>query len=184
MLSLIVAALLALWTLQDWERADLETKRLAPAAFSNLPLDIRRDLERRECTIPQPFGTRDPQNVITGAFTRLGDTDWAILCSVRRVSTILIYREGSVQNVDQIARSTDHSFLQVVDYDPGGKPIAGYSRALGVADAKHILTHHRDFGGPKPPPIDHDGIEDSFVEKGSSIFYWHRGRWLTLAGMD
>jgi hypothetical protein len=185
MFRVVVTLLLAtLSTPQDWERADQDTKRLPPAAFSNLPLEIRTDLERRGCTIPQSFGARAPQNVISGAFTRSGDTDWAILCSIRRVSAILVYREGSVQNVDRIARAPDETFLQVVDRDPRGNPIVGYSRVIEAAGAKHILTHYRDFGGPTPPPLDHDGIEDNFVEKGSSIFYWHQGRWLKLTGGD
>ncbi len=95
-----------------------------------------------------------------------------------------MYREGSIENVDRIARAPDATFLQVVDRDPRGNPIVGYSRAIEPADAKHILEHHRDFGGPTPPPLDHDGIEDNFVEKGSSILYWYRGRWLRLTGMD
>jgi hypothetical protein len=42
-----------------------------------------------------------------------------------------------------------------------------------VADAKHIASHHQAFGGPTPPPLDHDGIEEHFVEKGSSILSKH-----------
>jgi hypothetical protein len=180
----VILWLASLSTLQDWERADRETERLPPAAFPSLPPDIRTDLERRGCTIPQPFGGGDPRNVISGAFTRAGDVDWAILCSVRRVSTILVYRAGSIRNVDRIGTGPDSAFLQVVTRDRQGNPVAGYSRAIVPADAKHIMEHHRDFGGPRPPPLDHDRIEDNFVEKGSSILYWHRGRWLTLTGMD
>ena len=150
----------------------------------NLPPAVRADRERRGCTVPQPLGVKSPENVIAGAFTRKGDTDWAVLCSIQRVSTILVYRDGSVQNVDRLAVSPDAAFLQVVDYDTHGNPIAGYSRVIGSADAKHILGHYQDFGGPKPPPMDHVGIEDSYVEKSSSIFYWYQGRWLKLTGMD
>jgi hypothetical protein len=38
--------------------------------------------------------------------------------------------------------------------------------------------------GPKPPPINQQGIEDSFVEKGSVIFYYYEGTWLRLTGAD
>lgn len=182
--AFLAAALVTLLMTQDWSRADRETTRLPPSAFPNLPTAVRADLERRGCAIPQPYGATAPENVIAGAFTRKGDIDWAVLCSIRRVSTILIYREGSVQNVDRLAPSPDSEFLQVVTYDVGRKPVAGYSRAIGAADAKHIVEHYADFGGPKPPLVDHDGLEDSFVDKGSSIFYWYQGRWLKLTGMD
>ena len=94
------------------------------------------------------------------------------------------YREGSIRNVDRVRTGPDSAYLQVVTDERQSNPVVGYSRAIEPADAKHILGHHRAFGGPRPPPIDHDGIEDNFVDKGSSILYWHRGRWLTLTGMD
>jgi len=38
--------------------------------------------------------------------------------------------------------------------------------------------------GPKPPASDHQGIEDVVVENGSSVRYFHRGKWLLLTGSD
>lgn len=35
-----------------------------------------------------------------------------------------------------------------------------------------------------PPPPDHDGIKDIFVEKASVVLYWHGGRWVKLQGAD
>src|SRR5262245_41659821 len=49
---------------QDWESADRATSRLAPRAFLDLPSGIRLELERRGCTIPQPFTAQRPENVI------------------------------------------------------------------------------------------------------------------------
>jgi hypothetical protein len=37
---------------QDFEEADLATKRLAPAMFANLPPAIRRELEKRGSQSP------------------------------------------------------------------------------------------------------------------------------------
>lgn len=39
------------------------------------------------------------------------------------------------------------------------------------------------FGGPTPPPIDHDGL-DEYTGKASVVHYWYDGKWLTLQGMD
>jgi hypothetical protein len=46
---------------------------------------------------------------------------------------------------------------------------------------KYILDHYRPYGGPKPPPIDHQGIECS-SGMASSILYFYKGKWLTLQG--
>jgi len=69
-----------------FREADLPVTRLEPSAFPELPGNIRQELERRGCTIPQVWKDRKPHNVIRGEFTRNGQTDWAVFCSVNRVS--------------------------------------------------------------------------------------------------
>ena len=64
----------------------------------------------------------------------------------------------------------------------GGK--IGYSRALSPAGADYILSVYQAYGGPKPPPIDHQGIDDAFLEKASTVHYFHEGKWLRLTGAD
>jgi hypothetical protein len=34
-----------------------------------------------------------------------------------------------------------------------------------------------------PPPIDHDCIDDAFLEKASITWYWHDGDWVQLQGL-
>jgi hypothetical protein len=162
-----------------WRAADAQTVRLSPSAFPQLPRAVARALARRGCTIPQAFHPPSPHNVISGEFARRGQTDWAVLCSRRRSSSILVFWRGSARSVSEIARAADISFLQGV----GGDRI-GFSRAIGAADRKKILACYAEFGGPKPPAINHHGIEDAYVDKASSVHYFHRGRWLELQGAD
>ena len=58
-----------------------------------------------------------------------------------------------------------------------------YPRGIRAANRPYIVEHYRAYGGPKPPPIDHQGIEDG-TEKGSTIYYHYRGRWFQLTGAD
>jgi hypothetical protein len=46
----------------------------------------------------------------------------------------------------------------------------GFSRAFGVVGKDFVMQHYALYGGPKPPPIDHDGIDNAFTEKGSSVY--------------
>jgi len=124
-------------------------------------------------------GDEKPQNVIEGEFTRKGQTDWAVLCSVNRVSTILVFRNASERNPSELAREDDIDKLQAV----GGDAIV-YSRAISRVGREYILSHYRAYGGPKPPTIDHQGIDDAFVEKASVVHYFRAGRWLKLSGAD
>ena len=163
-----------------WDAADLKTVRLAPAAFPQLPKDIVQNLAKRGCTIPQSFSDPKPHNVIRGEFARKGQSDWAVLCSAERVSSILIFWGGSVNNTSEIAKGPDKNLLQGID----DKENIGYSRAIGPVAKGYIEEHYHIYGGTKPPPIDHEGIDDAFIEKGSEVHYFYRGKWLRLTGSD
>jgi len=49
---------------------------------------------------------------------------------------------------------------------------------------EYILSRYRAYGGPKPPTIDHQGIDDAFLEKASVVHYFHAGKWRKLTGAD
>jgi hypothetical protein len=163
-----------------WQIADETTLRLKPTAFSQLPANIVSFLQKRSCTVPQSFGNSTPHNVIRGQFTRSRQFDWAVLCSRNRVSSILVFWNGSTKSVAEIASSEDKDFLQTID--SAGN--VGFSRAINVVGKDYILEHYREYGGRKPPYIKHQGIDDAFVEKASSVHYFYRKRWLDLQGAD
>jgi hypothetical protein len=165
--------------LQDPGRADAAMVRLPPSRMPSLSKGIQRALERRRCRIPQSFADPKPHNVIRGRFTSSSRLDVAVLCSRERVSSILVFRGGSPSSVAEIAKEPDATFAQNV----GGNEVA-YSRVLGVASSKYIRQMQAQYGGPRPPRVDHEGIDDAFFDKGSVVWYWSNGRWLQLAGSD
>lgn len=163
-----------------WQIADEATVRLKPAAFSKLPKSIVLFLQKRNCTVPQTFSDSTPHNVIRGQFARRGQFDWAILCSRNRVSSILVFWNGSTKSVAEIARADDKGYLQTIDETPN----IGFSRAIDVVGKDQIFAHYLEYGGRKPPPINHQGINDAFIEKASFVHYFYQGRWLKLQGAD
>ena len=164
---------------EAWSQADTATRRLPPSEFSTLPNAVRTELDRRGCTIPQVYTGGRPHNVVRGAFRRAGQVDVAVLCSRARTSAILVFRAGDPHDIEEIAARPDADFLQVIA--PGR---IGFSRAIGVASPDYIRERSRQYGGPLPPSLAHDGINDAFVEKASVVWYWHEGRWLQLTGAD
>jgi hypothetical protein len=163
-----------------WRIADEATVRLPPATFSQLPKNIVAYLKAQKCSIPQAFSEPTPHNVIRGQFARSGQFDWAVICSRMRVSAILVFWNGSTKSVAEIARSDDKHYLQRIN----GDEEIGFSRVIGVVGKKYILDHYRAYGGVKPPKSKHQGINDAFVEKASSVHYFYRRRWLELQGAD
>jgi len=162
-----------------FETAERQILRLSPSAFPELPQKVLADLKQRGCLIPQVPPAKQPHNVIKGEFAKPGQADWAILCSIAGVSSILVYWNGSTANPAQIAEMKDLSLLQ-----SSGAGRIFYSRAIAPADRAYILRHYRAYGGTKPPPLDHQGINDAFVQKGSVVFYFDLGKWLQLIGAD
>jgi hypothetical protein len=158
---------------RQFEAADLRILRLPPSAFPALPSTVRTDLTRRGCTIPQ---TRQPEphNVIRGQFVERGQFDWAVLCSVKRVSTVLVYRKDSPSKPMALARRADIALLIAEDDMP-------FTRFLNAVDRSYILSH--DYAHVAPA-IDHEGINDGFLEKASVIHYRYKGKWLELSGAD
>jgi hypothetical protein len=178
-MNLLLVVLLSLFQIDQWEKANREVVRLAPSSFTQLPKNVLQELQRRNCTIPQVWNARQPGNVINGEFLKKGQKDWAALCSVRLKSSILILPAGSPQTAFKLEEEEDLNMLQGV-----GDGKIGYSREISPVDEAFIREHYQASGGPKPPPIDHLGVNDAFAEKGSVVLYYYQNKWLHLTGSD
>jgi hypothetical protein len=118
-------------------------------------------------------------NVIRGQFAKPGQSDWAVLCSVDGISSILVFWNGAAKNPAVLSTGKDIDRLQ----GWVGDTIV-YSCALSPQGKDYILEHYKAYGGPKPPPVDHQGIDDAFYGKASVVRYFYKGQWLELTGAD
>jgi hypothetical protein len=109
---------------------------------------------RRRRYIPLPGAAR--ASVITGAFTAKGAVEWAVLCSVRDTSQILILNARNGAVVDSLNRSGDSGWIQ----------------------------GNGNYGAFLPKPIDHDGIDEAFLDKASTTFYFAQGHWFNVGSSD
>lgn len=160
----------------EWEAADRETQRVAPSEVRGLPEAIRQYLEALGCTIPVPAWSDGLTNVVRGEYRRPGQDDWAVLCSIDRVSRILVFWNGDVSEVPVLAEAPDRQYLQ---RDESGRLL--FSRAIGNVNPNGI--RHRWPAGHLPA-VAHAGIEDHFLGKASIIHYHFDERWITLQGSD
>jgi len=146
--------------------------RLPPSAFPELPKNLVTELKRRGCTIPQVAGFNRRQNVIRGEFAKPGQTDWAVLCYSAGFLELDVFWNGSELDTAAIGRR------QLPEALP-----APFETAIAPVHRKYIMEHYQAYGGPKPPPIDHEGIEWS-SGMASTILYFHGGKWMKLTGAD
>jgi hypothetical protein len=161
------------------EEALRKMSRLPVQAFPQLPAPVAGVLLARGCTIPQLGQDAAPRNVIRGQFFRSGESGWAVLCSVNRTSALLMFRTDRDTNPDTIKTSKDSAYLQ--GWTDGA---LAYSHAITAIDSEDISRNYRTSGGPKPPPMDHQGIDDAFWGKASAHWYFHEGKWLEFPGAD
>lgn len=181
LMILLIGLAVGMCHAQDrWAIADSATVRLSPTSFTSLPKKIVKYLSGRGGTIPQTYMTTEPHNVISGEFAKQGQTDWAVLCSRNRKSSIVIFWRGSTNSISELANSPDKSYLQTIT----GDGTIGFSRAISTVGKDYIKSHYDSYGGPRPPRITHQGINVAFVEKASVVLYFYRGRWLELQGAD
>jgi hypothetical protein len=154
-------------------------RRLRVQDFPELPSGVAAVLRSRGCTIPQPNKDGPNRNVIQGQFFTKGQNGWAVLCSSAGKPSILVFRSDNDSRPEEIAESQEEAYL--VDTGQGW---TAYQREISAADRKFIITHYRAYGGPEPPPIEHHGVDDAFLEKASVTWYWHNGKWIRLQGAD
>jgi hypothetical protein len=158
---------------RDWqaraEEAIGKIRRLPVEAFPELPPAVAGVLRARNYRAPQPSAGGAPRNVIRGEFFAKGENGWAVLCSVNNSTALLAFRNDRDTNPDTVTTGADRRYLQGLTGDN-----IGYSREITAAGRDFIVGHYRAYSGPEPPPIDHHGIDDAFLEKASITWYFHK----------
>lgn len=180
-----------------------EIKMVTAEDVFELPKDIAQYSQKRGCRIPQPpqmsipfnndaLESREFQrrtndgspmvtyNVMRASFYKKGQIDWAVLCSQNGRSSILIFKDGSVKNVDEIANESDDDFLQVMEEN--GKLV--FTRLVYPIslDKGHIVRMDENKERLTPPGV--YGLEDAFIEKASTVWYYKKGQWKNVPGAD
>ena len=129
--------------------AGAKPRLLPPSAFPELPPAVIQTLQARGCQIPQ-IQRRKRDNVIRGEFLKSGQTDWAVLCTTKKLTELLVLENGSADQVVVIA-SFSNGFAK---WTIG--PIAAHDFP------KEWLLKDGSL------PLDHDGIS-SFAEFGYRV---------------
>jgi hypothetical protein len=156
-------------------------ERLGPDDVPGLGVNVRAQLKRLRCTIPQTPSTARPHNVIRGHFLSARTSEWAVLCSRDATSTVLVIDDAG-KVLATLARGDDVNYMQA---DGHGGFV--YSRAIAAVKPDRVraaLQRHGDAGEPPKLKLDHDGIDDRLVEKGSVTFFWSNGEWVEFVGAD
>jgi hypothetical protein len=164
----------------EGQRANVnqQIRTLPPSTFKELPISFVERLNAKGCAIPQEafLTPTTPNNVIQGEYANNGQTDWAALCSKAGKSSILVFWGKPTACSSEFAEEDDRNYLQA-----DGHNQMVYSRQIRTVNEKKLKgSADRSVRGQ----INHEGIENSFVGKASSVFYCSDGKWKEIGGED
>jgi hypothetical protein len=90
-----------------------------------------------------------------------------------------VFAGGRTDSVDEFADEPDLQYLQVVTRDNK----IGYSRVL-TSVPEVVLRKRIGLRTSKLWNIDHNGIEDAFMEKGSTLWYRSGTKWVKRSAAE
>lgn len=129
-----------------------------------IPEAIAEQLFPGECQVPVKIEDVDVDYYLQGEFARRGQVDHAVNCRKGREAYIRIFWGGATRC---------HSIIKNTRGD-----------SISKVGKKFIMSRYEAYGGPVPPEITHDAVNDEILEKASVVFYCYNGEWLTLTGSD
>lgn len=145
--------------------------RLLPlASFPALPRVVAVQLDERKCMVPQTYEARAPENVVHASLERKGSDDWAVLCSVNGSTTLYVFFHSQLAVPIALRHQRDTEWL-------GSEMLGAYGSAWGIA--RRGPSQMRAAKG-SAISLDHDGIDDAFVDKSSTTHYFEDGKWIIL----
>jgi hypothetical protein len=156
-------------------------KERGPESVPKLPLDVRLDLVKRKCMVPQYKGSTSADGAYTSGHFRSGAAiDYAVVCHIpsRKVQNVLVY-----------SNSDGAWTAEIIERGTFGPPPEGNNcqREVSIATSKSIVDFAHAFAPEELkhlPKLDHEGVNVEICEKASVIYYLHQGKWLKLQGSD
>ena len=145
--------------------------RLLPVtSFPALPAGVIGQLDERKCMVPQTYEARTPENVVHASLERKGSDDWAVLCSVNGATTLYVFLQSQPALPIALRHQRDTEWL-------GSEMLGAYGSAWGIG--RRSPSQMRTAKG-SAISLDHDGIDDAFVDKSSTTHYFEDGKWIIL----
>jgi len=164
---------------------EFDTPYLFPHEHTDLPGEIADWLNERGYVIPQYIPEESwaeyfPINVITGEFIKPGQTDWAVYCTNRKATGLIIFQGGSADNPEIV-----EYYPALIDYHMSYRVKFGccyeYITTASPEEMYEAYLGMKQYGVPEPPPLDHDGICGSvFMEPCTMFYYRYEGEWVAI----
>jgi hypothetical protein len=149
--------------------------RLPVSSFPDLPESIAAQLDHRGCMIPQTYEAHRPENVVHASLEHAGSSDWAVLCSSQGTVSLLVFFGSAPGSAVELARAPERKRLQ--RFDSTG--VYGFNWGIDPATAESV--REAQSGPGRQSLIDHDGLADSVVDRGTRYHVYLRHEWIVVS---
>ena len=141
-------------------------------SFPQLPVAVQDELYRRGCLIPQTYEAHRPENVVHGSFESSNSSDWAVLCSVHGIASLLVFFGSNPSQPFTLASEPETERLQP---HPMSADL-GFNWGIDTATPRQVREYQTGMD-PRPPLLNHDAVADSVVEHSTNYHYFANGSW-------
>ncbi len=153
---------------------------LPVSSFPALPVAVQTQLELRGCLIPQTYEAHRPENVVHASLQERGSSDWAVLCSVRGMVSLLVFFTGSPAR--PVSPSAGQPFVlasapeteRLQAHDPSG--VLGFNWGIDPATPQRVADAQAGMD-PHPPRLDHDALGDSVIDRNTIYHFYAKSAW-------
>jgi hypothetical protein len=154
-------------------------RHLPVSSFPQLPPTVQDQLGRRGCLIPQTYEAHAPENVVNASLERHGSSDWAVLCSVNGIVSLLVFFSSNNGNPAVLATSAETERLQA----HGSTGVLGFNWGIDPASPDEI--HQAQLGmRTLPPRLDHDALADSIIDGKTVYHLYSKNTWAVVGTQD
>ncbi len=165
----------------------IDTIRLKPSYFPNIPENVANWLEERDYTIPQTMFCEIRQfcNVRRGEFIVKGQQDLAVLAVIDTVMDLLVFEKSTTDSVHFLIKNVP-ALWGLASLYMSSAPDSTVRLLYGIETFGNdeIKYFYEAFDWPEPPEIAHQAIWYSLLEESSIFFYYHNGVWQQVEEAD
>jgi hypothetical protein len=152
---------------------------LPVSSFPDLPPAIQKELTIRNCLIPQTYEAHRPENVVHASLERPGSSDWAVLCSAQGTVSLIVFFGNGSSRPFTLASAPETERLQT--HDPSD--VLGFNWGIDPASPQQVHEAQLGMRHP-PPPIDHDALADTLVDRHTVYHFYLKSAWIVLEMRD
>jgi len=157
----------------------IDTLKIKPSEHPALPANIASWLEVRGYIIPQTMFKYN-SNVFHGEFMGKGNRDIGVLALRNSVLDVLVFEKCTTDDVHTLVQDVPGVWGLELLYHSVPDSTVRLLYGIETFGVDLMQYFYEAYYWPEPPEIAHEALKFYFRDDSSTIFYFHKGKWLKV----